>query len=627
MCLGSDTLAVVSEAVSILSAVADHVGDNVVGFDDLLDWSLEHTSLAADAIAAGAEPATHLDDVLIDSGLFLVLGDDVRRLDVLLDSAVFSHRLSLEEVEADSISMIPDLMVLDWDNSDSFSTPTGDQVVVEQLEEIPLLIGPSGWLGGFGTGDVVVVRRERGVLTVEPAETFDDPAPVVALMRETFDLASQGQATVPVEDVVLTLLATTGDAFRVPTLPIGDLIASAELATYRGLIGEAGTDFGRAGGEPLDEVVGPIAQRWGMDECCVDALFEVIDATGTPVTDARRICELLGHSAVALGFRDWLRHKGLLGDEQLAAWLDDVVEGAGRRAAPALVVRAALHEAAHDVLAAERDLENAHAFDRDFAAASFELATYLIMRSEYHRAVTMLNRVGGEGSAIAELFGDAQMDAGDTGRNDPCPCGSGRKFKQCHLGKPLTTPEASVQSLMAKLRMFVTNPASGEEFAMLTLIAAGGSQERLLGLFDDPILQEVSMFEGEGLSNFLSTMGPLLAEQEREVLSRWADSNLTILEVVESSVTGGGTVVDTLSGERVSIRGQTLPSVDAPGALLAGRLLWLPGGAWTTGSTVPIGVLQADELRAALTTDANADAIAGWYGAFVRGGAGEGEEE
>jgi preprotein translocase subunit SecA len=23
------------------------------------------------------------------------------------------------------------------------------------------------------------------------------------------------------------------------------------------------------------------------------------------------------------------------------------------------------------------------------------------------------------------------------GRNDPCPCGSGKKYKHCHLGKPL----------------------------------------------------------------------------------------------------------------------------------------------------------------------------------------------
>jgi len=28
--------------------------------------------------------------------------------------------------------------------------------------------------------------------------------------------------------------------------------------------------------------------------------------------------------------------------------------------------------------------------------------------------------------------------AGDIGRNDPCPCGSGKKYKQCHIGKPLT---------------------------------------------------------------------------------------------------------------------------------------------------------------------------------------------
>lgn len=616
-----------SESASILSAIADHIGERAVDFDDLLDWALEHTPLAAEAIAATAEPATHLDDVLIDSGMFLVLGDDVRRLDVLLDSAAFSHRLSAEEVEADSITMIPDLVVLDWDRSDRFATPTGEQVSVEQADETPLLVGPSGWLRDFAGDDVVVVRRARGVLTVQPAQNLSDPAPVVALMRETFDLAFQGQATVPVEDVVLTLLATTDDAFRVATHPVGDLIAAAGLETERGLVGETGTDFGRAGGEPIDEVVGTIAQRWGMDECCVDALLEVIDATGLPVTDARRICELLGHSAVALAFRDWLRHKGLLGDDQLAAWLDDVVDGAGRRSAPALVVRAALHETAKDVLAAERDLENAHAYDRDYAPASLELATYLIMRSEYHRAVTMLNRVGGEGSAVAELFGDAQMDAGDTGRNDPCPCGSGRKFKQCHLGKPLTTPEASAQALMAKLRMFVTNPASGEEFAMLTLVASGGSQERIVGMFDDPFLQEVSMFEGAGLSTFVSTMGPLLAEQERETLSRWADSNLTILEVVESSGSGAGTVVDTRSGERVSIGGQIVPPVDTPGELLAGRLLWLPGGTWMTGSTVPIGASQAQELRAALDTEASADVVARWYGVFIRGGDGEDEEE
>jgi preprotein translocase subunit SecA len=26
-----------------------------------------------------------------------------------------------------------------------------------------------------------------------------------------------------------------------------------------------------------------------------------------------------------------------------------------------------------------------------------------------------------------------QLAAGRVGRNDPCPCGSGKKFKKCHL--------------------------------------------------------------------------------------------------------------------------------------------------------------------------------------------------
>jgi hypothetical protein len=30
---------------------------------------------------------------------------------------------------------------------------------------------------------------------------------------------------------------------------------------------------------------------------------------------------------------------------------------------------------------------------------------------------------------------EAIRDGGGIGRNDPCPCGSGKKFKRCHLGK------------------------------------------------------------------------------------------------------------------------------------------------------------------------------------------------
>jgi hypothetical protein len=35
-------------------------------------------------------------------------------------------------------------------------------------------------------------------------------------------------------------------------------------------------------------------------------------------------------------------------------------------------------------------------------------------------------------TAVTEAYGRSQP----VGRNDPCPCGSGKKYKQCHMNRP-----------------------------------------------------------------------------------------------------------------------------------------------------------------------------------------------
>ena len=40
--------------------------------------------------------------------------------------------------------------------------------------------------------------------------------------------------------------------------------------------------------------------------------------------------------------------------------------------------------------------------------------------------------VGGAKTASATAAAAAVAAMGRVGRNDPCPCGSGKKFKQCH---------------------------------------------------------------------------------------------------------------------------------------------------------------------------------------------------
>jgi preprotein translocase subunit SecA len=45
------------------------------------------------------------------------------------------------------------------------------------------------------------------------------------------------------------------------------------------------------------------------------------------------------------------------------------------------------------------------------------------------RQEMILNQVGGEGEAGLH---QVKRDSPKVGRNDPCPCGSGKKFKKCH---------------------------------------------------------------------------------------------------------------------------------------------------------------------------------------------------
>ena len=85
--------------------------------------------------------------------------------------------------------------------------------------------------------------------------------------------------------------------------------------------------------------------------------------------------------------------------------------------------------------------------DANVAMAAKHIATFA---DEYAKEVTATGKA--LGAAIAEVHAglppDVQVAAGavgftvraekEVGRNDPCPCGSGLKYKKCHADKPVT---------------------------------------------------------------------------------------------------------------------------------------------------------------------------------------------
>jgi len=48
------------------------------------------------------------------------------------------------------------------------------------------------------------------------------------------------------------------------------------------------------------------------------------------------------------------------------------------------------------------------------------------------RTLAELLKRGQPASEIMEQLGRAEADFAQVGRNEPCPCGSGLKFKRCH---------------------------------------------------------------------------------------------------------------------------------------------------------------------------------------------------
>jgi SEC-C motif-containing protein len=62
-------------------------------------------------------------------------------------------------------------------------------------------------------------------------------------------------------------------------------------------------------------------------------------------------------------------------------------------------------------------------------------ATYVKggLREEHHEKASFVKREGAWLFADGELFPETVVREGPKiGRNDPCPCGSGRKYKKCH---------------------------------------------------------------------------------------------------------------------------------------------------------------------------------------------------
>lgn len=197
-----------------------------------------------------------------------------------------------------------------------------------------------------------------------------------------------------------------------------------------------------------------------------------------------------------------------------------------------------------------------------------------------------------------------------TGRNDPCPCGSGRKYKQCCLaraGEARAAPKRDRGPGMAlswldqRFRRQTTTAIDGGFFAAFApeevrdaLADLGPEYHEMLQINISDYLLSEAIYErgdesGRGIDWVLES-GPKLRPEQREFLEALADAPLRLYEVVSVRHGEGLELRDLLDPARSPpfVTEHTASTTLRPGSVLGARILRLPDQHEIGGAVYPL---------------------------------------
>lgn len=187
------------------------------------------------------------------------------------------------------------------------------------------------------------------------------------------------------------------------------------------------------------------------------------------------------------------------------------------------------------------------------------------------------------------------------GRNDPCPCGSGKKYKKCCLEKAalpvvLTPPlfsEADRASALNKLRVFADQPEQVEDVAEASFDYWGDhlydrdedEQRRVLDLPQAEVMRTAWLWFDAELPDkrtvtdrFLAAEGGSLATGERAFLNQARETYQGLYEVEAVDLDEGFTLRDLSTEERIRVHERTATHGLAQWDLIVARLMPRPDG-------------------------------------------------
>ena len=491
-------------------------------------------------------------------------------------------------------------------------------IPAEAIDSAGALLLKPGALAALdvGDGDTVGLRLTPEGIVLERVD-------VIAQHTAGEGLAATLGADEPTFFAAAAWAACVADPalFTDPLPPLSEIVEDYGLAHRGEWLAPSGFDFSRWQFERRCEL---LAERHGLDlddALALTSLVELYDRVALLLIESDGADEppglpVTGDSSGALG-----ELGAQLADPLLAELLVTETVGADRGGAAALGLfaemleprvpraarvawrwlRAVALERIGDIEEAERELLAAESMDPDWPLPLIDLARIASDRGDVERGLGLLRRAGaGADHPLVVLLEAPRVEPrGDIGRNEPCWCGSGRKYKKCHLGREQLALAKRVNWLYEKAAQYV-HIAGWRE-----LLAEVGYEryrhtddlgEALDAGMADTLVMDVVLFEGGAFAEFLEVRGSLLPDDERLLAEQWLLVDRSMFEVERVNPGENITVRDVRNGDVHEVRERTASRQLTAGQLICARVVSAGDSMQFFGGVEPVALHERDAL-------------------------------
>jgi SEC-C motif len=519
-----------------------------------------------------------------------------------LDGMAFATHIGESDADVDVLRLSPDLDPLVWKAIAGVTLPSGVELEFDDDTE-PLLYGPPGWLSSFA-GLTVAVRCVDHVIhidVVEHAEPTQQQADAYrttfATTAETEDLTHEwiGQPSEAVtwtydERLRWAVLVAHRELFCHAPMPgHDDLCRAAQLHSSDGVV--SNSEHGLANTHRLIDR-DRIARVYSFDpslteraESVIFMGYGVLIDTGPDDGAVAAAVSALNDPRIASAV--WTDFRDNVEPTDLMTLCDKVIGAAGDASAVGVQwLRAQALAADGRPLDAFNQLSTAAAAQPTHPLLRVALAELAADGGRAKEAVALLESlVTADGDPAPDFGANTLMDEvygyslavvkAPVGRNDRCPCGSGRKYKVCHSGQERVALLDRAPWLYDKAVRFVHHSSGHVVLTrIIDLIYEASEQgpEFRAALRDSKLAVDLVLSEDGYFERFVAHRGELLPDDELVVAQRWETVERSLFEIKD--IARHALLLRDLRTESEVLVTNTTPSQHSTvGALMLGRPL------------------------------------------------------